>query len=78
MTRVLQKLKTVDRARDIGKIMMRILHPVSSSVTGNGRQPYSGKELRAIRKKNGIGRPPIVNLHRATMRIVKTMTERTT
>lgn len=28
------------------------------------RKPYTGAELRAIRKRNGVGRPPSVNLRR--------------
>jgi hypothetical protein len=32
--------------------------------------PYSGEELRAIRKKNGVGRPPSVNLKRMKQEIM--------
>lgn len=28
------------------------------SSTGGGRRPYTGEELRAMRARNGVGKPP--------------------
>lgn len=32
---------------------------------GRRRQPYTGEQLREIRRRNGVGRPPLVNRMRA-------------
>ena len=63
---------------NVASFMMRLFYHMRGTSTGlktNRRRwyPYSGEELRAIRKKNGVGRPPIINQHRTTMRIVKAM-----
>ncbi len=41
--------------------------PYSGNSTFN-RRPYTGDELCAIRKRNGVGRPPAVHLEREERR----------
>lgn len=47
------------------QVRRRLLGPYGgrSIITGK-RRPYTGAELRAIRKEKGVGRPPAVNLGR--------------
>lgn len=54
--------------------LMRLFYHMRGTSVGykrNARQPYTCEQLREIRKKNGIGRPPIVNNYRKKLKHLK-------
>lgn len=62
---------------DMGRVLMTLITPSPEALAGRylaprrgargiwgRRSKYSGDELREIRRRNGVGRPPRVNLAR--------------
>jgi hypothetical protein len=49
---------------NLAKWLLSAFHNILPAGHTSTRQPYSGDELRAIRKRNGVGRPPAVQRYR--------------
>jgi hypothetical protein len=45
---------------NLAKWLLAAFHNILPAGHTSTRQPYSGDELRAIRKRNGVGRPPAI------------------
>lgn len=45
---------------NIARMMGNLFYLMGSRSTGSARQPYTGEQLRALRKARGVGRPPKV------------------
>lgn len=49
---------------NLAKWLIAAFHGMTPARHTSTRRPYSGDELRAIRKRNGVGRPPAVQRYR--------------
>ena len=45
---------------NLAKWLLAAFHNIRVAGHTSTRRPYTGEELRAIRKRNGVGRPPAV------------------
>lgn len=56
---------------NLAKWMIAAFHNIRAAGHTSTRQPYSGEELRDIRKRNGVGRPPAVWMDQEERRFLK-------
>jgi hypothetical protein len=63
---------------NLARWLMAAFHGISTGAerrSHTARRPYTGDELRAIRKRNGVGRPPAVRLAQEARMYRKWFTE---